>query len=108
MLRCMFCGVPESSWFADIYAVAEHALSPYCWNKIRSNRVRGVEANFLAPTRTNFDAVVRTWKGCKKAFSLADRRRSKQFEDEEFRFGKVLLALRPWVAFGQLKKKILQ
>ena len=104
----MFCGVPESSWFADIYAVAEHALSPYCWNKIRSNRVRGVAANFLAPTRTNFDAVVRTWKGCKKAFSLTDRRRSKQFEDEEFRFGQVLLALRHWVALGQLKKIILQ
>ena len=47
-LFCMFCGTVG---FSDCYRIAEHVMSPACWERIRANRRSVLKRKLLSPTR---------------------------------------------------------
>ena len=78
-LTCMFCG---TEGFSDCSRIAEHVLSPGCWERIRANRSSGLKRKLLSLTRKNYNFVQHTSEGCQLPFRAKQRRANLIHENE--------------------------
>ena len=64
-LFCMFCG---TEGFSHCYRIAEHVMSPACWEMIRANRRSVLKRRPLSPTRRSYNFVRDSFEGCQSPF----------------------------------------